>query len=122
MSEYELADLTTGAMNNFLASFTIFVSIVTAYVITAFAAGQRLTRIQVSVVNTCFLIACGSMGLLSVLIFQVFLRRVSALNAVNDAIVGPVVDFTWLVAALYSILTCASIIFMWNIRHSQPAA
>lgn len=122
MSEYELADLTTGAMNNFLASFTIFVSIVTAYVITAFAAGQRLTRIQVSVVNTCFLIACGSMGLLSVLIFQVFLRRVSALNAVNDTIVGPVVDFTWLVAALYSILTCASIIFMWNIRHSQPAA
>jgi hypothetical protein len=34
MSEYELAELTTGAMSNFLTSFTIFVSIVTAYVIT----------------------------------------------------------------------------------------
>jgi hypothetical protein len=62
MSEYELAELASGAMSNFLTSFTIFVSIVTAYAITAFAAGQRLSRIQVSVVNTCFLITCGAFG------------------------------------------------------------
>lgn len=117
MSEYELAELTTGAMGNFLASFTIFVSIVTAYIITAFAAGQRLSRVQASVLNACFLIACGSMGLLSVLIFQVFLRRVQALNSMNESIVGPVVDFTWFVAILYLMLTVGSFIFMWNVRH-----
>jgi hypothetical protein len=117
MSEYELAELTTGTMSNFLTSFTIFVSIVTAYVITAFAAGQKLSGIQVSVVNTCFLIGCGSMGLLSVLIFQVFLRRVEALNSMSGSLAGPVVDFTWFVAALYIVLTVGSFIFMWNVRN-----
>jgi hypothetical protein len=117
MSEFEIAELTTGAMSNFLTSFTIFVSIVTAYAVTAFAAGRRLSRLQVAVVNTCFLIASGAMGLLSVLIFGVFLRRAQALNSLNETVVGPVVDFTWLVAALYIVLTCSCIIFMWNVRH-----
>jgi hypothetical protein len=117
--EYELAELTTGTMSNFLTSFTIFVSIVTAYVTTAFAAGQKLSRIQVSVVNTCFLIGCGSMGLLSVLIFQVFLRRVEALNSLSGSLAGPVVDFTWFVSALCIVLTVGSFIFMWNVRHPR---
>jgi hypothetical protein len=117
MSEFEIAELTTGAMSNFLTSFTIFVSIVTAYAVTAFAAGRRLSRLQVAVVNTCFLIASGAMGILSVLIFGVFLRRAQVLNSLNETVVGPVVDFTWFVAALYIVLTCSCIIFMWNVRH-----
>jgi len=112
MSEYELADLTSGAMSNSLTSFTIFLSIVTAYVITAFAAGARLSKIQASVINTCFLIASGSMGLLSVLIFRVFLRRASSLGSVSATDEGTVVDFTWLVATLYLTLTCGSLFFI----------
>ena len=117
MSEYELAELTTGAMSNFLTSFTVFVSIVTAYAITAFSAGKRLSRVQVSVINTCFLLACCAIGLLSVLIFQVFLRRAQALSSLNESVTGSIVDFTWVVSALYVILTCGCIIFMRNVRH-----
>ena len=62
MSEYELAELAGLAMSNFLTTFTVFVSIVTAYVIAAFAAGQRLSKLQVSIVNSCFLIASGAIG------------------------------------------------------------
>ena len=79
MSEFELSELAGTSMSNFLTSFTVFVSIVTAYVVAAFAAGRKLTRLQVSVVNTCFLIASGAMGLLSVGIFRVFLERTQAL-------------------------------------------
>ena len=75
MTEYEISDLAGGAMSNFLTTFTIFMSIVTAYVIAAFVAGRRLSKIQASVVNFCFLISSGVIGLLSVLIFGVFLRR-----------------------------------------------
>jgi hypothetical protein len=120
MSEYELADLAGGNMGNFLTSFTVFISIVTAYVITAFAAGHRLSGIQVSVVNTCFLLACSAMGLLSLLIFQVFLRRAQELSSMSGAEAVPLVDFTWLVAALYIVLTLGCIIFMWNVRHPRP--
>jgi hypothetical protein len=120
MSEFELSELAGAAMSNFLTSFTVFVSIVTAYVVAAFGAGVKLTKLQVSIVNVCFLIASGAIGLLSVLIFQVFLRRAQAIGALNDPNVGVVliVDFTWVVAALYVILVCGSLAFMWNVR--QP--
>jgi hypothetical protein len=117
VTEYELADLTGAAMSNFLTSFTVFVSIVTAYVIAAFTAGKRLSKQQVYVVNTCFLMASGAIGLLSVLIFQVFLRRARALG--ESEVAGPVtLDFTWVVATLYVVLVCGSLFFMRNVRQT----
>lgn len=120
MTEYELADLAGAAMSNFLTSFTVFVSIVTAYAVAAFAAGGRLSMAQVSIFNACFVIASGAIGLPSVLIFQVFLRRARALTALSDSQVGsPVtVVFTWVVAALYVVLLCGSLVFMRNVRHT----
>jgi len=119
MSEYELADLAASTMSNFPTSFTIFVSIVTAYVIAAFVAGERLSKIQVAIVNACFLIAGGAIGLLSVMAFQVFLRRVRAMRELADAVAsgGIVLDFTWPVTTLYVVLVCGSLAFMWNVRH-----
>jgi hypothetical protein len=117
VTEYELADLTGAAMSNFLTSFTVFVSIVTAYVFAAFTAGKRLSKQQVYVVNTCFLMASGAIGLLSVLIFQVFLRRARALG--ESEIAGPVtLDFTWVVATLYVVLVCGRLFFMRNVRQT----
>ena len=120
MSEYELADLAGAAMGNFLTSFTVFVSIVTAYVIAAFTAGKKLTRLQVFIVNGCFLIASGAIGLLSVLIFQVFLARAEALG--DSGVASPItVDFTWIVATLYVVLICGSFVFMRNVRRTTSA-
>lgn len=121
MSEFELAELAGTAMSNFLTSFTVFVSIVTAYVVAAFAAGRKLTKLQVSVVTTCFLIASVAIGLLSVMIFRVFLLRTNALAQLNssDIDVGVVVDVTWAVAILYVILVCGSLVFMRNVRQSN---
>jgi hypothetical protein len=118
MTEYELADLAGVAMSNFLTSFTVFVSIITAYVIAAFTAGARLSKFQVYVVNTCFLMASGAIGLLSVLIFQAFLRRAQALG--ESEVASPVtLDFTWIVAALYLVLICGSLFFMRNVRQTS---
>ena len=59
MTEYEVADIAASVLANFLTSLTVFLSIVSAYVISAFVAGQRLTKIQLSIVNLCFLVAVG---------------------------------------------------------------
>ena len=120
MSEYELPDLAGVAMSNFLTSFTVFVSIVTAYVVAAFAAGKRLSKVQVSIVNVCFLMASGAIGLLSLLIFQVFLRRAQALTAISEANLGsPItVDFTWVLVILYLVLIGGSLLFMRSVRRT----
>ena len=116
MSEYELTDLAAAAMANFLATFTIFMSIVTAYAITAFIAGTRLTRIQLIVINACFLLSASTMGFLSYLIFGTFLRRAQAADSLGG-IDSPVVDFSWYVAFIYILLTLGCLLFMWNVRH-----
>ena len=118
MSEFELAELAGTAMSNFLTSFTVFISIVTAYVVAAFAAGRKLTKLQVSVVNTCFLIASVAMGLLSVFIFRVFLLRTQALANLNDPDigVGVIVDVSWEPQIAFSStfspsLSCAELVY-----------
>ena len=117
MSEYELTDLAAAAMANFLATFTIFMSIVTAYAITAFVAGTRLTRIQLFVINACFLLSASTMGFLSYLIFGTFVRRAQTADSLGGIDIGTVVDFSWYVAFIYILLTLGCLLFMWNVRH-----
>jgi hypothetical protein len=59
MTEYEVA---ASALANFLTSLTVFLSIVSAYVISAFVAGEGLSRIQLLVVNLCFLVSARILG------------------------------------------------------------
>jgi hypothetical protein len=62
MTEYELSDYTSSIMGNFLTALTVYFSVVTVYVVAAFAAGSRLTKIQLVIVNTCFTVAAGELG------------------------------------------------------------
>ena len=92
MTEYEVADIAASVLANFLTSLTVFLSIVSAYVISAFVAGQRLTKIQLSIVNLCFLVAVGILGYLVVSLFRRFFGLVQALE-VERGLIGEV-DFT----------------------------
>jgi hypothetical protein len=114
MTEYEVADIAASVLANFLTSFTVFLSIVSAYVISAFVAGQRLTKIQLSIVNLCFLVAVGILGYLVVSLFRRFFGLVQSIE-VERGLVGEV-DFTWPLSALLVAIVVGSLIFMWNVR------
>ena len=98
MTEYEVADIAASVLANFLTSLTVFLSIVSAYVISAFVAGQRLTKIQLCIVNMCFLVAVGILGYLVVSLFRRFFGLVQSIE-VERGLVGEV-DFTWPLSAL----------------------
>jgi len=117
MDEYQLSDLAQSQMGNFLTSFTVFVSIVTAYVVAAFVAGSRLTRIQLLTVNFCFLLSAGTIGLLSFFLFQRFLVLVRTMQALQTEVPQvPLLDFSWIVAVIYGALVLGSLVFMNNVR------
>lgn len=102
MDEYQLSDLASGQMTNFLTSFTVLVSIVTAYVVAAFAAGSRLTRLQLLTVNFCFLLSAGAIGLLSFLLFQWFLALVLSMQTLQTEVPQvPLIDFSWFIADIH---------------------
>ena len=44
MTEYEVADVAASVLANFLTSLTVFLSIVSAYVISAFVARTKTSR------------------------------------------------------------------------------
>lgn len=120
MDEYQLSDLASGQMSNFLTSFTVFVSIVTAYVVAAFAAGSRLTRLQLLTINFCFLLLACAIGLLSFLLFQRFLALVLSMQTLQTEVPQvPLIDFSWFIAALYVALILGSLIFMTNVRRQR---
>jgi hypothetical protein len=119
MSEYELADYTNSLMNTFLTTFTMFMSIVTAYVVTAFAAGNRLTQFQFAVVNVIYLIATGVIGLLAIIVFRrFFAHAIIVATPVGDG-VETAVDFTIPIGLIFISMVVGSLMFMWSVRNPK---
>ncbi len=114
MNEYEIADITASVLSNFLTSLTVFLSIVSAYVISAFVAGKRLSKIQLWIVNLCFLVAVGILGFLVVSLFRRFFALAQSIG-VERGMIGAV-DFTGPLCALLVALVSGCFIFMWNVR------
>jgi hypothetical protein len=114
MTEYEIADITASVMSNFLTSLTVFLSIVSAYVISAFGAGKRLTKIQLSIINLCFVVSVGILGFLAVSLFRRFLALAQSIHVEQGSIAS--VDFTWPLCALLIAIVFGCFIFMWNVR------
>ncbi len=123
MTEYELADYTATLMSNFLSAITIFFSIVTAYVVAAFISGDRLTKLQLVVVNATFTIAAGVMGTLSFLIFSRFFELARLTQSQNQSpIATPLVDFGLPLAILIIAMYIGGLIFMWSVRRKSDDA
>jgi predicted anti-sigma-YlaC factor YlaD len=117
MTEYEVADLAASVLANFLTSLTVFLSIVSAYVISAFVAGERLSKIQLSIVNLCFLASAGILGFIVVSLFRRFFGLAQSIN-VERGTIGAI-DFTWPICALLTAIVLGSLIFMWNSRNKE---
>lgn len=107
-------------MGNFLASFTVLLSIVTAYVVAAFVAGRKLTRFQLIIVNVCFIASFIAIGWLSI----IMLSRAAFLvqNSSSDIpTLLPTISLEGVIFALYVVLFAGSLSFMVNIRNSDVA-
>jgi len=118
MTMYELADYTNSLLDTFLTCFTIFMSIVTAYVITAFAAGDNLTRFQLVIVNVLFLLSTSVVGLLAMLTFRRFFVHALMAETPVESLDTPV-DFTIPLTFLFCVLVLGAMTFMWSVRLSE---
>lgn len=113
MIDHELADYASSVMSNFLSGITIYFSIVIAFVLAAFVAGDRLSKLQLVIVNVSFTIAAGIMGALSILSFNRFFELAQRLQ---DSEGTPLLNFTYILAILIIILYLGCLAFMWSVR------
>lgn len=120
MTEYELVDAVGSYATGGGTFFTIWLTILSAYAITAYIAGRDLTAFQVLWLNTLYLFAAvlaivGFYGQWNSQTFYV--QELRALNPDSPQIMNYAILYAiTLVAALGTLVT---LVFMWQVRHSR---
>jgi hypothetical protein len=119
MSQYELLDLAQSALSNSTASYAIFLSIVSGYLITAYLVGSELTRAQVSLLTTLFLIVTA-LATWAMCAFNYWADQYSTMargEGVASTIMSTQPFIPIMLAAINILTVAACLFFMRNIRH-----
>ena len=99
-----------------------FLTVVTAYQVVAYLVGKKLTSLQFTIVNTCFLISASILGYLIFGNFRVFYIYASSgqEGLVSNSDIAPtLVDFTWPIIIFLAVLVLGSLTFMYSVRKSE---
>jgi len=120
MTEYELADLAGNYSMGALSAMSLYLTIVSAYLIVAFVAGERLKTVQTLIITVLFVSAAsfftfGTVGFFS---RQVYLLNKLALLQPDASFFMDLRAIAW-IAVVESLGIIAALIFMWQVRHPK---
>ena len=121
MSQYELLDLAQSALGNSIASYAIFLSIVSGYLITAYLVGVDLTRGQVRLLTTLFLIVTSitTWGQSGFVYWADYWSATARGENVARTVFStqPLLPLTLTIVNTLTIAAC--LVFMWAIRRRR---
>lgn len=119
MSQYELLELAQSALSNSTASYAIFLSIVSGYLITAYLVGANLTRTQVGLLTILFLLVTAiATWAMSAFVYWADQYSTMARGESVPSTILSTQPFLPILVATVNILTVAGcLFFMWNIRN-----
>ena len=121
MTEYEILDLVGGESAQSANQFTLYLSVLFAYLVTSYFVGERLTRAQVFLLSSLYIFVnlAQAWGML------LTMNRVGELMELK-AEISPLTEWEkgyvgygnlWAIAMVIGVL--ASLYFMWNVRHPK---
>ena len=121
VTEYEILDLVGGESAQSATQFTLYLSVLFAYLVTAYFVGDRLTRAQVFLLSGLYIFVnlAQAWGMI------LTMNRVGELME-RKAEISPLTDWEagyvgygklWAIAMVLGVL--ASLYFMWNVRHPR---
>jgi len=120
MTEYELTDAINSTMSVYASTFTLYLTIISAYLIAGFVVGQKLSKQQFVIVSILFFFASGLVVLAMSGLGSRLAHTADALRLVNAD--HPIKFNTMYINVLNVILILgmiASFKFMWDIRHPK---
>jgi hypothetical protein len=117
MSEYELSELSADYLNGAMGAISLYITVVTAYLVAAFSAGKRLNSSEYLIVTVLFVLSAsffifGSVALLSRQLYIV--EKLAAIE--SDATVFLSKTLIMYIAAVEILGVFAGLKFMWSIR------
>ena len=122
MSEYELYEIIVGYTGNLEQSMAVLISLLSAYLVLAYAIGQNLTRFQVLFISICFtavyigVLQAQAYYLDETLQLSERLESISEHRSIAEGtgelsmVIFIAVRVLFLLGALY---------FMWNVRRTK---
>jgi hypothetical protein len=124
MSEYEILDLMASMEAHMATQFSLYLTVISAYMIVAYLAGEKLTTAQVWIASALMLFAAGGQAWAlyastgRVLEYLHLKEQQSPLTQYEQNFAAN--GYVWVF-----ILTCgvlAALYFMWGVRRDRHAA
>lgn len=120
MTEAELLEIAQAIWGNVIALIALYLTILSGYLIVAYSVAADMTRSQVLIVNSLYLLVVIFL-LLS--IYTLSLRgnelAMLSIEMSTQRQLGPKVYLPLGVSATFVICTLASLKFMWDVRHPR---
>ena len=120
MTEYEYAELIATYSSNAGTFFATYLTLLSGYLIAAFVVGVRLNPVQVTILNTGYVVAAFisiwaayGAGMVQIHYTELLLTTASE---------SPQAGRDWVVTMLGILMLgglLASLFFMWNVRHAK---
>lgn len=121
MTEYELTDSLTSLMSVASDIFAVYISLLAAYLVSAYLVGHKLDAIQVITISTLFAVA-GSVLVWGM--YSFFSRAIPLADALE--VINPDVRYgahrltRFVLVSVMSLGILACLKFMWDIRRGKP--
>jgi hypothetical protein len=120
MTEYELTDAINSSMSVYASTFTLYLTVISAYLIAGFMAGDRLSKQQFIIISVLFFFASG---LTVFALYGAGARITYAADALRLADAENPIKFNamfnYVLAAICTLGIIASFKFWWDIRHPK---
>ncbi len=117
MSEGELIQVAQETWGNVISLIAITITILSGYLVVAYAAGRDMSRSQVAIVNTLYVLI---FSLMLMSIYTLTMRATEmgqlSIELSTDRHLGPRPEIPVFLLAVFSFCLVASLKFMWDIR------
>jgi hypothetical protein len=120
MTEYELVDAIASFNSNMYSWATFYMTALSAYLVTAYILGAKLTRSQTTIINTCFVVF-SALGIFAVrgsgMRCLEFVAEVQAINPERGFALTS--EMVWVIVSILLLGIFVCLKFMWDIRHPK---
>jgi len=120
LSEVELVEVFATYQNLALNSASLFISLLTGYLLIAYFMGEKLESVQLWIINVLFLLSIVPMGFASLQYTQIAMKygyEIAIMQGANvDLYSGTDSLFTWTSRLSISMMILAAYYFMWTTR------
>lgn len=120
MTEYEISDLLATTTGNATPVLALFITTISAYLITAWLVGSKLSRPQIVLVNSIFITfsLLGVWGWLARYRMAIYYQE--QLINLNPERFAPIpLSAIVFVTVVYLVIIASSVKFMWDVRHPK---